>query len=381
MAITINLGGRGRRWEMDLSTLPVERVKTGSRALGVFLVVFALIWGGLPLLGLASELRAGRFGTETLLFLIFPVIGVGLLLFGVHSLIWRRRIAFDGSAFTVAEHGLRGTRQWREPLSAYQGVMRHTRHVRTKNSSYTLYMIDLVHPDSDRKINLYTDTRKGGFREKWEEFSRRLALPALEEGEGGVVRREAADLDKSVGELIAEGKVEIDFDILARPAKGVAASFEGDVVVLTRTGPVNPWWGSLIAVLFPLIFVGVAVFAPDMPWFKRYLFGGVGALFEVVFVIGVVTDILSRQRLRVGPAGVLVNRAYSGRETGGKRIDAAGIETVTIARKSNGSRPALAIAGDRETLTFGRGLPRRSLEFAMNTVLAKIAETGRRSRY
>jgi hypothetical protein len=377
MAITINLGGGGRRWEMDLSTLPAERVQTGSRSMGVFLVVFALLWGGIPLLGLISELQAGRLGPETLLFLIFPVFGLGLLLFGVHSLMWRRRIAFDGSAFTVAEHGLRGTKQWREPLSAYQGVMRHTRRVRTKNSSYTLYMIDLVHPDGDRTINLYTDTREGGLREKWEEAARRLALPALEEGEGGMVRREVGDLDKSVGELIAEGKVEIDYDTLSQRAKGLAVSFEGDVVVLTRTGPVNPWWGSLIAVLFPLIFVGVAIYAPDMPWFMRYLFGGLGALFEVAFVIGVLTDILSRQRLRVGPAGVWVNRAYGGSETGGKQIDATGIETVTIARKSGGSRPALAIAGDRETVTFGRGLSRRSLEFAMHTVLAKIAETGR----
>jgi hypothetical protein len=380
MAITINLRGHGRRWELDLSTLPAERVQTGSRGLGVFIVIFALFWGGAPVLGLLSELQAGRFGAETLLFLIFPVIGVGLLLFGIHSLIWRRRIAFDGSAFTVAENGLRGTRQWREPLSAYQGVMRHSRRVRTRNSSYTLYMIDLVHPDSDRRINLYTDTSDSRLREKWEAFARRLGLPALEKGEGGMVRREAGDLDKSVGELIDEGKVEIDYDTLSRPAKGLAVAFEGDIVVLTRTGPANAWWGSLIAVLFPLIFIGVAVYAPDMPVFMRYLFGGLGALFEVLFVIGVLVDLLSRQRLRVGPDCVRVNRAYSASESKGKRIDAGDIETVTVARKSSGSRPSLAVASDRESLNFGGGLPGASLEFAMNTVLAKIAETRRRRR-
>ena len=381
MAISINLAGRGRRWEMDLSTLPAVSVQSGGRAMGVFLVAFALVWGGFPILGLVSELQAGRFGAETLLFLIFPIIGVALLLFGMHSLMSRRRIAFDGQAFAVAEHGLLGTKQWREPLSAYQGVMRHTRRVRTRNSSYTLYMIDLVHPDSARRINLYTDTSDRGFRLKWEEFARRLSLPAMEEGEGGMVRREAGDLDKSVRELIAEGKVDIDYDALSRPVTGLAVTFEGDVVVLTRTGAANSWWGSLIALLFPLIFVGVAVYAPDMPGVARYLFGGLGALFEVLFVAGVMIDLLSRQRLRVGPAGVRVNRAYRASDSAGKRLEIAEIETVSIARKSNGSRPALAIAGDRETLIFGRGLPRRSLEFAMNTVFAKIAETGRRQRY
>jgi hypothetical protein len=378
MAITINFGGRGDRWEMDLSSLPAERVQTGSRVFGLFIVVFALFWGGAPILGLISELQTGRFGVETLLFLIFPVIGLGLLLFGVHSLIWRRRVAFDGHEFTVVEQGLKGAKRWREPLSAYQGVLRHTRRVRTKNRSYTLYMIDLVHADGERTINLYTSRAKAGFREKWENFARRLALPAFEEGAGGMVRREAEDLDKSVGQLIDEGKVEIDYDTLARPAQGLAVSFEGDTVVMTRTGPINSWWGSLIAVLFPLIFVGVAVYAPDMPVFSRYLFGGLGALFEVLFVTGVLTDLLSRQRLRIGPDGARVNRAYARSESAGKTLQDAEIETVNLAGKSGGSRTALVIAGDRKSLNFGRGLPRRSLEFAMNTVLAKIAETRRR---
>ncbi len=381
MAITIELGGRGKRWELDLSTPPVERVQTGSRVLGLFLIVFALLWGGIPAMGLVSEAQAGGFGAESLLFLIFPTIGVGVLIFGIHNLMWRRRIAFDGSTFAVAERGLKGTRQWSEPVSAYHGVLRHTRRVRTKNRSYTLYLIDLVHPDDDRKINLYTSTKEDRFREKWEQFARDLGLPALEEGEAGMVRREAGDLDKSLGDLIAEGKVAIDREALSRPATGLAVGYEGDVAVLTRTGPASPWWGSLIAVLFPLIFIGVAVYAPGMPATTRYLIGGIGALFEIAFVVGVLTDLLSRQRLRIGPAGVWVNRAYRHSESKGKRIEADRIETVAIIRKSDASRPALAIASDDGTLTFGNGLPRRSLEFAMNTILAKIAETRRRRRH
>jgi len=380
MGLTVNFGANGRRWEMDLSSPPVERVQTGSRILGAFLIAFALFWGGGPVLGLVSELRAGRFGLESLLFLVFPVVGVGLLLFGAHILIWRRRIAFDGNAFTVAESGLKGTKQWREPLSAFRGVLRHTRQVRTKNRNYTLYMIDLVHPNSDRRINLYTSTQEAGFRTKWEDFARRLALPALEEGTGGMMRRDAEDLDKSVGELIEEGKIEVDYETLSRPAQGLAVSFEGDVAVLTRTGPANPWWGSLIAVLFPLIFVGVALYAPHVPASLRYLFGGLGTLFEVLFLAGVLFDLLSRQRLRVGPDGVRVNLIYARRESVGKTLANAEIETVTLTGRSGASRPALAIAGDRGMLTFGRGLPPQSLEFAMNTVLAKIAQMRRYRR-
>lgn len=380
MAISINIGGSRQAWEMDVSTPPVERVQKGRMFLGLFVIVFALFWGGLPVLGLVESLEEGRMGPETAMFLIFPAIGIGIFLFGVHNLMWRRRVAFDGQAFTVSERGLRGGAEWREPLSAYRGVMSRTQRVSTKNSSYLLYIIDLVHEDFDRKINLYTNTSKQGFREKWESYARALNLPAMEEGEGGMVRREAADLDKSVGELIGEGKVIIDRDAISRPARGVAVTHEGDVTVITRTGPVNRWWGALIGVLFPLIFVGVAIYSPDMPAFVRLLVGGLGALFEVIFVIGVLTDLLSRQRLRIGPAGVWVNRAYAGSETKGKRIEAANIETVKLGGKSDRSVTAVMIASDTETLKFGGGLPRASLEFVMNTILAKIAESERYRR-
>lgn len=383
MAVSINLGGgrgRGRRWRIDLSSPPVEAHQTGSKVGALFMILFSLIWGGFPTVGLFSMLGSGDAGPELFIFLIFPIIGVGILLFGIHSFLWRRGVAFDGQSFTVTESGLKGKKSWTEPLSAYEGVMRSTRRVKTKNSSYTLYMIDLIHPDPDRKINLYTDTSEAGFRGKWEEYSRLLSLPAFEQGEGGMVRRDAADLDKSVGELIQEGKVEIDYDTLSRPAKGLAVNIEGDAIAITRTGPQNPWWGSLIAVLFPLIFVGVGFFASDLEMFGRVIFGGMGLLFELIFVIGVYNDLTTRARLRVGPDGVRVNKVGGSGESKGTFIPTAEIEAVTLKRKDNEWRPSVVISSDRETLRFGAGLPRMALESVMNTVLAKIAETERRRR-
>jgi hypothetical protein len=193
-----------------------------------------------------------------------------------------------------------------------------------------------------------------------------------------MVRRDSGDLDKSVGELIQEGKVDIDYDALSRPAAGLEVDIDGDTIAITRTGPQNPWWGSLIAVLFPLIFVGVGFFVSDLGLFGRVIFGGMGLLFEVLFVIGVYQDLTTRARLRVGPDGVRVNKVGSRGENKGKFIPAAEIEAVTMKRKDNGGRSSVVISSDRENLRFGVGLPRMSLEFAMNTVLAKVAETERR---
>ena len=105
-----------------------------------------------------------------------------------------------------------------------------------------------------------------------------------------------------------------------------------------------------------------------------------GLLFELVFVIGVYRDLTTRARLRVGPDGVRVNKVGSSGEDEGKFIPAAEIEAVTLKRKDNEWRPSVVMSSDRETLRFGAGLSRPSLEFTMNTVLAKIAETERRGR-
>ncbi len=380
LRIHIPFGGGARRWKLDVSAPPVEATQTGSRFGALFLIVFALVWGGFPSVGLLSLLRQGQTGPEALLFLLFPLIAAGLILYGVQRLLWRRTVAFDGTTFSVTERGLRGVKRWREPLTAFQGVMRHKRRVRTKNRSYTLYMVDLQHRDDERTINLYTDTSDRGFREIWEDYARRLRLPAFEEGDAGMVRREAGDLDKTVSQLIGEGKVDVDYEALTRRARGLAVSFEGDTVVITRTGPQNSWWGSLIAVLFPLLFVGAGFFAPDLPLAGRIVFAGVGMLFEILFVIGVVQDLTTRRRLRVGPDGVRVNRVGGRGETEGKRMPLDAIESVSMARTGRGRRPAVIMAGDAASLDFGAGLPRPSLDFVLNTILAKIAESARRRR-
>ena len=380
MGVSINVGGggRGRNWRIDVAAPPVEAHQTGSRGGALFMILFALVWGGIPVAGLVSMIGSGEAGPELLLFLLFPAIGLVMLAFGVHSLLWRKTVSFDGRAFSVREKGLFGEKSWTEPLSAYEGVVCSTRRVKTKNSSYTLHMVDLVHPDPDRRINLYTDTSGNGFRSVWESYARQLNVPAFEESEGGVLRREAADLDKSVGELVREGKVAVDYDVLARPAEGLAVDFEGDGVVITRTGPQNPWWGSLGAVLFPLVFVGIGLFAPDMDMFGRVMFGGVGMLFEILFAAGVYNDLTSRARLRAGPDGVRVNKARSSGEDRGKFIPAAELESVVVSKKGNEWKASVVIASDRETLRFGSGLPRGSLDFVANAILAKAADAERR---
>ena len=184
----------------------------------------------------------------------------------------------------------------------------------------------------------------------------------------GEVTRDAEDLDKSVRELAAEGKLEADFD--ARPPPdGLAAAHEGDELVVTATQPVNNLWLMALVALFPLIFVYVGFSEGGFV----YVFAAFGLLFEVLIVAGIVWDVLTRQRLRIGRDHVSKQWVAAWGAGRPKRLDADSIESVTITAKEGGRPRHLAIASDDRTLRFGRRQSDATLEWLRRAVLAHIA--------
>ncbi len=373
MGTTISLSRYGRKSEVPIGALPVSVTRKGSLFGGLFILVFAVAWGGLPVFGMVQHGLPDLEQPENLLFFLFPTLAVGIVLLGAHLLIWRKTVTLDSLFVTVEQRGIFGRKSWQEPKTAYQGVLSRTRRVSTKNSSYTLYLVELLHPDAKRTVNLYTSRSNRDWRAKWEAYARWLKLPALEAGEGGLVARRSADLDKPVAELIAEGKVKIDRAALAEPAEGLTVETGAAGLVVTRTGPELAWWGALLLLGFPLIFVYVGFFLEDVPMAFGWLFGGMGLLFEALILAGVVWDRISRRRLRLGPDGLTVNALGPWGETRGKTLALAEIESVRLGRRAQESRSAaLLIAADRQTLAFGRRLPKATLAFLENLILSEI---------
>ena len=374
-----SFGQLRRHWhaEVPIGAFPVEVTHTGSLFGGLFITVFGAVWGGFPVFGMLQHGAPDLDRPENWLFLVFPVVGVGIVLYGLHRLIWRKTITLDGLFAAVAERGLFGARSWQEPLTGYRGVLSRSRRVHTKNSSYTLYLVELLHGDSKRTINLYTARRQEGWRAKWEAYARWLKLPALEEGESGVVAREIEDLDKPVAELIDEGKVAVDYDVLRQRAEGLAVDIEGDAVVATRTRPQVSLLGTLLFLVFPAAFLYVGFFLGEgdaVDRIGRLVVGAMGILFGALILAGLVWDRLTRRRLRIAPNRLTVTAIGPWGESRGRSLEAGEVEGVRVAREHENRRPAVLIQGDRQTLAFGRGLPEGSLEFLRNAILAKIAK-------
>jgi len=94
--IRINGSGKGMNTNVDTAHLPFEwESSKGSKAAGVFLVIFALFWGGMPTAILVGSIASGKFEPEILFTLIFTVIGIGIFIGGLALFRYKKTGSFS----------------------------------------------------------------------------------------------------------------------------------------------------------------------------------------------------------------------------------------------------------------------------------------------
>lgn len=130
----------------------------------------------------------------------------------------RQTIEIHRGVTRVTEKGLFGTK-WNEPISAFKGVLRRkdarSQPTMEGGCPVTCHLVELVHPHKDKTLLVHEATKEGGIRKLWHDAACALDLPALDETLDGIVSRTPEDLDKSIRDLAAEGKISVDFDAVA----------------------------------------------------------------------------------------------------------------------------------------------------------------------
>jgi len=130
--------------------------------------------------------------------------------------------------------------QWDEPVSAFKGILRRTDEDTSigmpeygGGMKVTIFLVELVHPDRRKTILLYKSDTEEVIRKLWKDAARTLHLPALDETSGGIVICAPEDLDKSIRDLAAEGKISTIFDADTPPPEGIVWKLTEDGLKVT----------------------------------------------------------------------------------------------------------------------------------------------------
>ncbi len=358
--------------ELDLSSLPVEHVEKRHRGVGVFLVIFSLLWGGFPTLFLIASILNGSFEPAMLFVLVFSIVGTGLFLFGLKLMTTRRVIRFDRDRIELDERSIFGHKNWTEPLDRYAGVRsRSEYHSGGKNqSSYTLYICELHHEDPKKKVRLYASRVEAGLRKRLERYCRQLGLPALEGDDSNLTVRSVEDLDKSVRDLVREGKLAVQFDPTQPPPAGIGLQVEGNRLQIELPRTRFPLVAGLIGFLVPGVFIWIGFGVKEVPLF----FGLIGVLVACGFLFVLAWNAIAVTVVQVDPDTIRWFQRVPWGETAGRTIESGHVESIRAGRiVENQARMGVLLVTDERTHVLGSGLPRESLDWLCHCLLAVIS--------
>lgn len=359
--------------KVDLSKLPVNHVEAPDGCSGIYFILFGLFFGGLPSLELTNLINRGKWDSQVLGFFIFLGLGLFVILHGIKMLTSKKVLKIDKDRIEYSESSFFGQKAWSEKLANFMGVGCRTQFYRggKNNHSYTFHVVEIIHRDKAKNVCLYRSQNSAGLRKIWENYCQQLNMSAIE-GQGvDAVIRDVEDLDKSVVELAAEGKVEVKFDPSARPPSRLKVKVEKENLKIIL--PKQPFSiiGTAVGIFIAYILIHKGLFSSNfdlVPVLMGLVLGAlaIGVAYWTRAIQNVV--ILSDKRVRFycdSPWGNLYDTS----------VPASMIETIRIGRKAeNKGSIGLLLITDQQTNILGEGLLRPELEWLKDCVMAVVTK-------
>ncbi len=261
--------------------------------------------------------------------------------------------------------GLFGEHQWEEPVSAFKGVLR-----RTGGKA----RLELVHPDSGKTLWLYQADTDEGIRKVWLDAARALDLPALDETTDGIVTHAPEDLDKSIPELAAEGKVLRPVSADAPPPRGITRErVHGEVHLTIRAVKLGKVALAFAIVLgLPLVWGYIA--SPEkVRELNRFVLPYV--LGAIILILGGSTfaDMIVSRRIVITPREV---RYFRKSPIGTFGLKAIPLNELKSVRRISTTDPELVMESDTATISIGR-LGEHQLRWLEQFILAASIDAPR----
>jgi hypothetical protein len=364
--------GDDRSWryvrpKIDLSERPITVDIVPSKAIAAVGIVLGLGW----IIFASIALSIDPDLAEPWIILAVAAPGLMIAAFAIATLFQKRRVTFHDLGVEVEQRGLFSARRWSALYSDFEGVLYKIRRSRGKNRATTYQIIELAHPEAGKTLPLYVATTPEVPRARWENYARLLDLPALEETGDGIAARDPDDLDKSVQELARENKLDLAYDNLEAPPKGLAVRSTrlegGEALEVAILAPRLPLWLRVLLLVLPVLSLVFGQNDRNGPW------DIVLGLALVVLGFGLwLWDRRSPRSITLTRDELRVEDAWPWDKRSEKRLPLSAIESVTLRKARSNLGKELLIQSDRGYIALGVGLSDQALVWLRRYLLAAI---------
>lgn len=362
-----------KEFEADIKNIPARIERRESRKAAVFLVAFGIVFAGFPLGTLVWTLMTGRFVPMILSVAIpFPLIGFAVLIYGINLGVKRTVIDIGHDEVRVNHVTLFKKISWTEPRMHYRGVLLAQR---ARGDRY-YHTVTLNHDREDRRVELAVYMAglvpEPYVRGKWEEYSRRLDLPAMRESAGGVTERPPEHLDTPLRDLPADGTA--DTTVPAPPA-GIAVVSSGghEELLVTAKRTLRP--RLAVPLLISAFMMWIGFYSREDPSLNFIVAGAAGALLGAWVVIYTLFDLITTQSLRFVQDRIILARKIFGGYVCAKSLYAGEVRGVRIDKGTVHKVDAVIIETAEKTLQAGHDLPPETLRWMSDFIEQKIRAT------
>lgn len=360
-----------KEFEADVKNIPAHIERVESRKTAVFLVIFSIIFSLLPLIAVFWALGAGQFDPLMLGVTIpFFVIGLAVFIYAVNLGIKKTVIDIGYDEVRYRFRSLFKKIEWTEKLGSFRGVL-----VKKKmKGEHDYHIIELRHDRDDRRIelavymtNLVPETYVRG---KWEEYSRRLDLPAMRETADGVTSRDPGEAGTAIRDLHRdESDQAVD---IPPPPEGIFLDSSGgfDEVFIVRKRTLR--FGTIFLLLLAGLLVWIGFFVRDDRPLNFIIVGVFGAAMGGWAILYTLFDLFTRQGLRFTADRVVLSRKTPFGYTKGKSVYAGEVRDVRVDLGTVNRVNALIIEAGKESLQMGHGLSMELLQWLRDFTVRKI---------
>jgi len=302
---------------------------------------------------------------------LFVALGFFLIVTRVLLLFYGRDF-FIGHKFAavVIQKPFEHSKRMADSLSEYTGVRYRTRIVNVLGlTSFTQHIIDLQHPNETKTIPLYITKNGENISQKWEELARQLEMRAVFNTADGIIEIEPQDIQKTLPDLISEGKVSIsDHNLYKIPHsfKIIEDAESCQIDPQIRDSAFSLFSGILCFSAFFCVLFFSFVFHLLLSYLP-FIFGGL-----ILFIAIPLALFFRRKRIIVSAQGIRIKSKWLFFPSIGFLIKPEQLEYLYVVHNSYDFKYTLVIGADGQTAHVGRGLSKEDLEWLRNFINAQI---------